>query len=111
MGPSQRSNSISENSDFIMPELEPQVMPTLSRNPASHMKESDSPKPFRKSKSKKDERRSQKSIKEFFSKKSNYDNVSSASSQDEEKAPRPEPKWIRCKNMPSSEVSRQTKGF
>merc|ERR1712106_1288515 len=80
--PLHRSNSISENSDFVMPELEPQVTTNLPRNLGPLVKETESPKSFKKSKSRKDEKRSQKSIKEFFTKKSTYDNISSASSQE-----------------------------
>merc|ERR1719431_151727 len=109
--PSHRSNSISENSDFVMPELEPQVMPTLSRNPVPQVKDSDSPKSSKKSKSKKDERRHQKSIKEFFSKKSNFDNVSSASSQEDEKAPKPEPKMEKVQKHAIERSFEANKGF
>merc|ERR1712029_811112 len=75
---STRSNSVSENSDFIMPELEPQVT-NKSLNPV------ESPKSQRKSKLGKDEKKSQKSIKAFLSEKRTtvYDNFDSASSQEE----------------------------
>merc|ERR1719357_307381 len=80
--PSQGSTSMSENSDFIMPELEPQIS-SLPKKLAV-MKESESPKSIKKSKSRKEDKRNQKSIREFFSKKANYDNVSSTSSQEDE---------------------------
>merc|ERR1712012_569910 len=73
-----QENSVSENSDFVMPELEPQVPNHTSKSP---VKES-SPKKHKSSKSGK---KDQKSIKEFFSKSTVYDNLSSASSQEEEK--------------------------
>jgi len=90
--PSQRSNSISENSDFVMPELEPQVTTNLPRKSGFSLKETESPKSFKKSKSKREEKRIQKSIKEFFTKKSSFDNISSASSQEDDIVSKPEPK-------------------
>merc|ERR1711915_397293 len=82
--PSQRSTSMSENSDFIMPELEPQISSLPKR--LAVMKESESPKSIKKSKSRKEDKRNQKSIREFFSKIVNYDNVSSTSSPEDEVA-------------------------
>merc|ERR1719334_2316748 len=75
---------MSENSDFIMPELEPQISSLPKK--LIVLKESESPKSIKKSKSRKEDKRNQKSIREFFSKKVNYDNVSSTSSQEDEVA-------------------------
>merc|ERR1712073_172946 len=54
---------------------------------------------------------SQKSIKEFFSKKSSYDNVSSASSQEDEKAPKPEPKMEKVQKNAIERSFEANKGF
>merc|ERR1712029_700817 len=77
-----RSNSVSENSDFIMPELEPQVTNKSLVHPKDPV---ESPKSQKKSKLGKDEKKSQKSIKAFLSEKRTtvYDNFDSASSQEE----------------------------
>merc|ERR1711892_620354 len=109
--PLHRSNSISENSDFVMPELEPQVTTNLPRNLGPLLKETESPKSFKKSKSRKDEKRSQKSIKEFFTKKSTYDNISSASSQEDDAASKPEPKMEKVQKHAIERSFEANKGF
>merc|ERR1719361_1522571 len=76
----QRSSSVSENSDFIMPELEPQVF----QNPkGSAVKEVDPPKSHKKSKVINEEKKQQKSIKDFLGKKTVYDNLSSSQEEEE----------------------------
>merc|ERR1712106_1248464 len=109
--PLHRSNSISETSDFVMPELEPQVTTNLPRNLGPLLKETESPKSFKKSKSRKDEKRSQKSIKEFFTKKSTYDNISSASSQEDDAASKPEPKMEKVQKHAIERSFKANEGF
>merc|ERR1712130_245216 len=81
-----RSNSVSDNSDVCMPELAPQVTNHNPKGMGSLTKEVlDSPKSYKKLKSGKEEKHSQKSIKEFRNNKSTvYDNFQSESSNDEE---------------------------
>merc|ERR1712112_239394 len=81
-----RSNSVSDNSDVCMPELAPQVTNRNPKGMGSLTKEVlDSPKSYKKLKSGKEEKHSQKSIKEFRNNKSTvYDNFQSESSNDEE---------------------------
>merc|ERR1712241_83465 len=72
----QRSNSVSENSD-VMPQLEPQIQSHLP--PKNSVSKDDSSKSYKKIKFSKDEKKSQKSIKEFFNNKTTvYDNFSSS---------------------------------
>merc|ERR1719471_708946 len=73
-----RSSSVSENSDFIMPELEPQVF----QNPKGSAT-AETPKSHKKSKVNKEEKRHQKSIKDFLGKKTVYDNLSSNQEEEE----------------------------
>merc|ERR1711988_362697 len=73
-----RSSSVSENSDFIMPELEPQVF----QNPKGSAT-AETPKSHKKSKVNKEEKRHQKSIKDFLGKKTVYDNLSSSQEEEE----------------------------
>merc|ERR1712142_720360 len=82
------TSDLSENSDFIMPELEPQVT-NISKNLIE--KQMDTPKSHQKYKSRKEEIKNQKSIKDFFRKNVN-DNLSSDSSQQEEAAEKKEQK-------------------
>merc|ERR1712099_87460 len=72
----QRSNSVSENSD-VMPQLEPQIQSHLPLK--NSVSKDESSKSYKKIKFSKDEKKSQKSIKEFFNNKSTvYDNFSSS---------------------------------
>merc|ERR1711997_1003670 len=78
----QRSSSVSENSDFVMPELEPQVFQNPKVSPS---KEVATPKSHKKIKANKEDKRHQKSIKDFMTKKTVYDNFSSSQEEEEEK--------------------------
>ena len=72
----QRSNSVSENSD-VMPQLEPQIQSHLPLK--NSVSKDESSKSYKKIKFSKDEKKSQKSIKEFFNNKTTvYDNFSSS---------------------------------
>merc|ERR1712215_2718 len=88
-----------------------QVTTNIPRNLGPLLKESESPKAFKKSKLKKDEIRSQKSIKEFFTKKSSYDNISSASSQEEEIPFKPEPKVDKVQKHAIERSFEANKGY
>merc|ERR1739838_440126 len=59
----------------------------------------------------KDEKRSQKSIKEFFTKKSTYDNISSASSQEDDTAAKPEPKMEKVQKHAIERSFKANEGF
>merc|ERR1711874_464074 len=73
---------VSENSDFVMPELEPQVFQNPKVSPS---KEVATPKSHKKNKANKEDKRHQKSIKDFMTKKTVYDNFSSSQEEEEEK--------------------------